>query len=164
MLGLRYAKNDDVAFINKIQYQPEIRDFIGAFPIEDIANAITDPDRAYILALRDKKVPVGFAFLRQIERPERSIEIHQLAISERNRGYGRAFLKLIIAEAFGALNANRLWLDVFPENARARNVYQRCGFVEEGTLRDAYYWKGAFQSTIVMSLLAREFEDYKSTE
>ena len=157
MLCLRYADADDVLFIVQTQDLPHIKEFVGSSSDGEISASISDPDEAYILALRDENIPVGFVYLRQINRPERSIELFRLAISEPNKGFGSAFMELIIAEAFGPLNANRLWLDVFPQNIPARKIYRRCGFVEEGTLRDIYLWNGAFQSTIIMSILAREY-------
>ncbi len=166
MLTLRYADVNDFTYIAQTQRDPSILDYVSASTKEEFITAINDPDQAYLLAVRPENVPenvrenipVGFAYLRRLKRPERSIELCRLAISERNKGYGSQFLKLIMTEAFGPLDANRLWLDVFPENDRARQVYQKCGMVEEGTLRDVYFWKGEFRSTIIMSILAREYQ------
>jgi len=33
----------------------------------------------------------------------------------------------------------------------------RYGLIEEGILREAYFWNGEFRSTVVMSILASEF-------
>lgn len=158
MLSLRYAESSDIAFIAETQRHPEIREFVLAASDQDITASLNNPDEAFLIALRDDAVPVGFAYLRQISRPERSIELFRLAVSERNKGHGSVFIKLIIAEAFGPMNANRFWLDVFPQNTRARQVYKNCGFVEEGLLHEVYFRDGAFQSTIVMSILTSEYE------
>jgi RimJ/RimL family protein N-acetyltransferase len=158
MLSFRYAVGSDAPFIMQTQGQQEVAAYVGSANEGEIAASLVDPDQAYLIALDDDRVPVGFAYLRQLRRPERSIELFRLAIADRNKGLGAAFLNLIMAEAFGPLNANRLWLDVFPENARARHVYQRLGFVEEGTLRDVYFQNGVFRSTIIMSILAREYQ------
>jgi len=157
MISFRYAVGDDAGFIVKTQRHAEVAEFIGFCDEAEILASIADPEQAYLIALDDDRNAVGFAYLRQLGRPERSIELYRLAIADRNKGYGGAFLELLLAEAFGPLKANRLWLDVFPENARARTVYQRLGFVEEGTLRDVYIQDGKFRSTIIMSILAREY-------
>ncbi len=119
MPSFRYATYDDVSFIVGTQRQPDVAAFVGFADDEEISASIVDAEQAYLIALDDCQIPVGFAYLRQLGRPERSIELHRLAIANRNKGYGSEFLKLILVEAFGPLNANRLWLDVFPENARA---------------------------------------------
>jgi len=160
MLSFRYATHDDVSFIVGTQRQPDVAAFVGFADDEEISASIVEAEQAYLIALDDCQIPVGFAYLRQLGRPERSIELHRLAIGNRNKGYDSEFLKLILVEAFGPLNANRLWLDVFPENVRARNIYQRLGFAEEGTLREVYFQNGEFRSTIIMSILAREYQPH----
>ena len=160
MLSFRYATHDDVSFIVGTQRHPDVAAFVGFADDEEISASIVDAEQAYLIALDDCQIPVEFAYLRQLGRPERSIELHRLAIANRNKGYGSEFLKLILVEAFGPLNANRLWLDVFPENAGARNIYQRLGFAEEGTLRAVYFQNGEFRSTIIMSILAREYQPH----
>ncbi len=156
-MKLRNAGPDDAGFIEAAQSQPEIARFVSSAAQEEILASIDDPDQAYLIALDDHGEDVGFAYLRQVARPERSIELCRLAITRRDRGFGSRFLKLIMAEAFGPLQANRLWLDVFTDNDRARKVYRRCGFVEEGVLREAYFQDGRFHSAVVMSVLAREY-------
>ena len=59
--------------------------------------------------------------------------------------------------SFQELGAHRLWLDVKPHNERARALYRSEGFVEEGTLRDALYYNGRFESLVVMSILRPEW-------
>ena len=52
-----------------------------------------------------------------------------------------------------------MWLDVKLHNARARHLYQTEGFVEEGVLRECLRRPdGGYDSLVVMSRLAREFE------
>ena len=54
------------------------------------------------------------------------------------------------------MNLNRIELDVFAENARARRVYEKVGFREEGVRRQAVYKYGRYQDVVVMGLLAGE--------
>ena len=62
----------------------------------------------------------------------------------------------MVADIFERHQPNRLWLDVFPDNERARRLYKKTGFVEEGLLRENYFWNGEFRSVVIMSILARE--------
>ena len=43
--------------------------------------------------------------------------------------------ELVLARVFDRAQAQRVWLDVKPGNARARRCYSSLGFIEEGTLR-----------------------------
>ncbi|MGI9416175.1 MAG: GNAT family N-acetyltransferase [Hyphomicrobiales bacterium] len=156
-LTLRPAHSKDADYIAAAETVADIARFVMPWPAAEHLQRMTEPDFAYYVCEDRASGPVGYAILRGIGGPHRSIELMRLAVTERDRGAGSALLSLIAREAFDGLGANRLWLDVFPDNARARHVYRRFGFVEEGTLRESYLWNGAFRSTIVMSMLAREY-------
>jgi RimJ/RimL family protein N-acetyltransferase len=75
-----------------------------------------------------------------------------------NRGFGTDALEAICDFGFGELRLERIWLDVFTENARARRSYEKAGFSVEGILRHDYYRSGRFQDVYRMSLLRAEWE------
>jgi RimJ/RimL family protein N-acetyltransferase len=58
---------------------------------------------------------------------------------------------------FGELRLERIWLEVWTENARARRAYEKAGFVYEATLRNDRYEGGRFTSGDVMSILRDEW-------
>jgi RimJ/RimL family protein N-acetyltransferase len=47
---------------------------------------------------------------------------------------------------------------VFDFNPRARHVYEKAGFVHEGTKRDALRWDGKWIDCHCMALLDRDWE------
>ena len=47
-----------------------------------------------------------------------------------NRGYGREAIPALIAYGLENLGLERITLNVYPENARAIHVYEKCGFRE----------------------------------
>jgi RimJ/RimL family protein N-acetyltransferase len=63
----------------------------------------------------------------------------------------------MLHNAFEELNLNRVWLEVHDFNARAIACYRKCGFIEEGRLRQDRYRNGEYGDTIVMGLLRDEF-------
>lgn len=77
--------------------------------------------------------------------------------SDTGRGYGSDALRALLAFGFGRLRLERIWLDVDADNERARRVYTRVGFVEEGTLRHAMFRDGDYHDLLRMSLLRAEW-------
>jgi RimJ/RimL family protein N-acetyltransferase len=75
-----------------------------------------------------------------------------------NQGYGKEAVKLLTWFAFQSLNFNRLELDVYDFNERAYRCYLRCGFKEEGRLRQKVYRDGKFRDVIQMAILKEEYE------
>jgi RimJ/RimL family protein N-acetyltransferase len=75
-----------------------------------------------------------------------------------NRGFGTDALEAISDFGFGELRLERIWLDVFTDNARAKRSYEKAGFAVEGMLRHDVYRSGRFQDVYRMSLLRAEWD------
>ena len=73
------------------------------------------------------------------------------------QGHGSDALRALLDFGFGELRLERIWLDVYDYNERARRVYQRVGFVHEGTLRHALYRAGAHHDVHRMAILREEW-------
>jgi len=69
------------------------------------------------------------------------------------RGYGTEVTRLVVHYALDGIGLHRLGLEVFDVNPRARRVYEKCGFILEGRLRDALLWQGKRQDTLLMAIL-----------
>ncbi len=74
-----------------------------------------------------------------------------------SRGYGTDALKTLLRFAFGEMNLHRVDLTVDASNDRGIACYRKCGFVEEGRLRDARYQHGRYSDQLTMGLLREEF-------
>lgn len=74
------------------------------------------------------------------------------------RGLGTEATRLIVDYAFGTVGVHRIGLEVFDFNPRARHVYEKVGFVHEGTMREALLWDGEWVNTHVMGLLASDWK------
>ncbi|MFD1536527.1 GNAT family N-acetyltransferase [Nonomuraea guangzhouensis] len=73
------------------------------------------------------------------------------------RGYGTEAIDLLLRHAFTTTRLHRIGLEVFAFNDRARHVYKKAGFVEEGVQRDALLWDGEWHDAITMSVLRPEW-------
>lgn len=74
----------------------------------------------------------------------------------RNRGLGTAAIALILDYAFTTTELHRIELEVFAFNPRAVHVYERAGFMFEGTRRDALIFDGRFIDAHFISILATD--------
>jgi RimJ/RimL family protein N-acetyltransferase len=73
------------------------------------------------------------------------------------RGLGSEATRLIIDYAFTVVGVHRIELEVYDFNPRARRVYEKVGFVHEGTKRDALRWDGEWVDCHCMGLLERDW-------
>jgi RimJ/RimL family protein N-acetyltransferase len=99
----------------------------------------------------------GEAVLNDFDRDNRSIGFRiGLRASFQGRGLGSEATRLIVDYAFDVLGLHRIGLEVYAFNPRARHVYERAGFVVEGTRRDALLWDGEWVDAIEMAILSTD--------
>lgn len=77
--------------------------------------------------------------------------------SGRNRGIGSEATRMLLAHAFKTSTINRIELDVYAFNPRARRVYEQSGFQYEGRKRAALKFDGDYIDAIVMSILRSDW-------
>jgi RimJ/RimL family protein N-acetyltransferase len=80
------------------------------------------------------------------------------------RGLGTETMCVLLEYAFQTLNLHRVYLRVYQSNTRAGHIYRKLGFLEEGRLRDDAFSAGAYQDTIVMGILGREWRAQQADE
>ena len=74
------------------------------------------------------------------------------------QGYGSDALNALLDFGFGMLRLERIWLDVYDHNARARRSYEKCGFTLEGTKRHDSFRDGRHIDVQLMSILRDEWQ------
>jgi RimJ/RimL family protein N-acetyltransferase len=72
------------------------------------------------------------------------------------QGLGSEATRLVTDYAFNVVGVHRVELEVYDFNPRARHVYEKVGFVHEGTKRDALRWDGEWTDCHCMALLNRD--------
>ncbi len=78
------------------------------------------------------------------------------------RGLGTEATSLVLAHAFDTVGVNRIELEAYSFNPRARHVYEKAGFVLEGTERQALNWRGEWIDAHLMAMLASDWRNRPS--
>lgn len=74
------------------------------------------------------------------------------------KGYGTDAVNILVKFIFEQMNMNKVKLNVFSFNARAKKCYEKCGFGVEGVLRQELFRDGKYHDEYLMSIL---FEEWK---
>ncbi|MEO3870624.1 GNAT family protein [Nonomuraea sp. B12E4] len=159
---------------------------VGPEHVEDLLELVTDPvvrrltgshgafdrDRALLwystraehpdrldLAITAGDDCVGEIVLNQLDTDNLSCNLRIALAGSRafGKGYGTEAIALVLDHAFTTTPLHRISLDVFAFNERARHVYKKLGFVEEGVQRDALLWDGEWHDSVIMSVLRPEW-------
>ena len=123
---------------------------------------VTDQGKDYytflICLLADAR-PIGEVGLADLDPVNGSAQLGIFIgeVDEWGKGYGTDAVNAIVGFGFAELRLERIWLEVWTENPRARRAYEKAGFVLEATLRNDRYEGGRHTSGHVMSILRDEW-------
>ena len=113
----------------------------------------------FVACLMDDDRPIGTVGLFELDLRNGSagLGISVGDPADQGRGHGTDMLRALLGWAFGMLRLERVWLDVYDTNPRARAVYERVGFVHEGVQRHAVFREGRYLDVHRMAILADEW-------
>ncbi len=97
---------------------------------------------------------------RGYEDPSLKLHLKRIAVRDAGMGQGTLLLQLLLGRIYTESAVNRIDLDVFEHNERAKRAYEKVGFSVEGLLRDYHRLDdGTFVSMWLMSILRRDWLD-----
>jgi RimJ/RimL family protein N-acetyltransferase len=113
----------------------------------------------FVICLLADDRPIGEVGLSELDLRNGSAEVGIFIgeVDEWGKGYGTDAVNAIVGFGFAELRLERIWLEVWTENARAMRAYEKAGFVHEATLRNDRYEGGRYTSGHVMSILRDEW-------
>lgn len=157
MLRLRETAEDDLAFVLNAEQGQANCAYIGQWTKEQHRGAFHNVDMLHLIIENASGERVGYVIITGLLDPNYAVCIKRIVIESKGLGYGTLTLKLLTDWVFQNTSAHRLWLDVKDHNNRARHVYEKAGFIFEGTLRDCVKVEGGFESLHIMSILRSEY-------
>lgn len=104
----------------------EARDYIIPYSLEKHQQEYAKSAVIY-KAIRNGKVLAGFVML-VLDPDDISMELRRIVVSAPGRGIGVRALEAVRELCRSELGRNRIWLDVFETNYRARHVYEKVGY------------------------------------
>lgn len=104
--------------------------------------------------------PVGQVRLHSLNEADKRARLAIGLFGEAHLGHGigREAIGLTLDHAFGDMALHRVDLRVLSYNQRAVRCYLSCGFVHEGTEREAAWINGTWHDDWIMGILAHEHQ------
>ncbi|MEA2677641.1 MAG: hypothetical protein QOJ81_1782 [Chloroflexota bacterium] len=113
----------------------------------------------FVICMLKGNQPIGSLSLFAIDYVNGNAGIG-ISIGEKSlwgKGYGTDAMFALLDFGFGMLRLERLWLEVYDFNKRARRSYEKCGFLSEGIERHGVYKQGRYLDVELMALLRDEW-------
>ena len=149
----------DIEAIRAIEADPRFDGLVGRWPAAQHEAEMALGTSRYFLLRDDHGAVAGFALLQGFDDTDRKLHLKRIAVREPGRGLGSILLRRVLEHIYAETDVNRIDLDVFLGNDRARRAYERAGFRVEGVLRDYHRdADGSFRDMWLMSVLRRDWQ------
>ena len=108
----------------------------------------------------EKDEIVAFGGLTSIDDVLKKAELYIFVNPDSHKsGIGTRATKLLCKYGFEELDLHKIYLLTNENNVAAIKVYQKCGFILEGRLRDEYMAEGGYMDRLYFGLLKTEFDE-----
>ena len=168
MLKLREIEEADIQIINTWRNDPILISQLGApyryinlnvdknWFISYMNNRTTQVRCAIV---DEKNIILGLISLVSIDYISRSAELHIMIGNKENqsKGIGTYAVNEMLHHAFFNLNLHRIELTVMENNEKAHRLYEKCGFLKEGTKRKSKYKNGRYYDMDIYSILKEDY-------
>lgn len=162
---LRRIEREDIPTFVRWFGDPDVREFLllnrpisMAEEEQWFARQLQSRDSEVFAIETTDGVHIGNTGLHDINWLHRNAEMG-IVIGEKQywgKGYGSDAARVLLRFAFDEMNLHRVQLTVYEDNVRAIRAYEKCGFRQEGRLRDAIFRKGRYYDMLLMSILSDE--------
>ncbi|CQR71455.1 Spermidine N(1)-acetyltransferase [Sporomusa ovata DSM 2662] len=175
---LREYKKEDLACMREWVNDPEIVDnlsdiFLHAHSLSEtekflqtVLDGGSKMQKHFVIADRQTEEFIGQIDIIRIDWKNRIAEMG-IVIGKKDllgKGLGTEAIKLLQSFVFDRLNLNKIELNLHDYNKRAYKCYLKCGFVEEGRSRQAFYINGHYTDTIFMGILKDEYNKLRALQ
>lgn len=118
------------------------------------AVAPSQTERHFAIERKTDRVHIGNASIHDIDWVSRAASFG-LFLGEPaswNRGFGSDAVRTLVTFAFREMNLNKLRINVFDYNEKAKHVLLSHGFVQEGKLAQEFFRDGAYHDIVILSV------------
>ena len=111
-------------------------------------------ERHFAIERKEDRTHIGNASIHDIDWISRTASFGLFIgdPSAWNKGFGTDSILTLVRFAFEEMNLQKLRINVFEYNERAKHLLLTQGFVQEGRLRREFYREGMFHDIVILSI------------
>jgi RimJ/RimL family protein N-acetyltransferase len=165
-ISLILATDDDISFLSALAGHPAVSPFLAVGSGDEdvlrglVSDAAADRGPHGLFVIRSPEdEPVGGLALSVVNRRSRICELSRLMIRPEKwrTGIASETVRLACRKVLVDHSFHRIQLEVYGDNFAAQALFDRVGFVREGTRRRAYWRRERWLDGVQFGMLADEF-------
>jgi len=164
-LYLRPMLEEDAQFIIDMRNNPKILDSLFSYKMITVKehlkwyNNRNDNRIDLIICKKDNDKRIGTINLSSIDHKNQKAEFGvMIAENYWNKGYAFEASEIFVNYSFNEFNLNKIHLGVLKDNTAAIKLYNKLGFIKEGTLKDSIFKTGQFKDVLVMAIFRADIK------
>lgn len=164
---LRFIEPDDLEAIREMSNDSEQEYMIGGWSLpaakkhqEDWYQRILGDKNNIRFAIDYNGSFVGLVTLTDIDWKNRRAKsgIRLTLNAPKQQGIATDALVTMLGYAFDELNLHRVYATIIEHNLASRKLHAKCGYKEEGILRQSVYKRGLYHNELQLSVLKSEYK------
>lgn len=156
-MSVELATPADIPAITAIERLPGFDSLVGRWSAEEHAAEMAKPSALYFI-MREEGEPAGFVIIQRLGEGHDKAYLRRIAVATLGKGTGTRLINGVLDWLYMETDVNRIDLDVYIENERAKRCYEKAGFQVEGRLRDYHRNDdGTYRDMWLMSILRRDW-------
>lgn len=122
---------------------------------DNVLSDSTKMNLTFFIQEDENYIPIGFGGFIGIDKHNRRAELFITIGNQKFQGlgYGKVIVNFLKQFGFDCLNLQRIHLTTLSHNVKAKSLYEKCGFVQEGTLNNHFFHKGEYKDCYYMAVL-----------
>ena len=153
-----WRTNEEITWWTAVYVWPESLAQTRRF-VEDQVNNVDPANRKFVICLKADDRYVGHIGYEHLDLRRRNTELG-IVLGDPgllSKGIGTEAINLFLKVCFDELDLHRVGLRVLRANPRGIACYRKCGFKEEGVIRDWHHSRGEWHDLILMGILQDEY-------
>lgn len=73
------------------------------------------------------------------------------------KGFAEESCRLLFDYGFKELNLQKIWTEIYEFDHKKKTLYDQIGLIEDGFLRNQYFYNGKYWNSYILSILASEY-------
>ncbi len=160
----RMVDSEDLGFVNKLRLSAHVQDNVGSHLftndilqrnwLENVSKSTKDKYLIFETKIISNQLAkkeeiwqkIGLIRLNEIDFINRSVCVGgDIGLEFIGKGHSKIMYQIIFKICFEIWGMNRIWLSALESNIRARNLYHKINFFQEGVIRKAVFKNGTFE-------------------
>jgi len=129
MVVLRLSSRSELDIFDDIDRQIHASNFITQIGLKAHQDLFDEPNITY-LSIENSEGELAGYFVLVLESDSKSLEFRRISVDQEKRGVGQEAIKEMESFSKRKFGIQRIWLDVYEDNAVGRHIYEKMGYIQ----------------------------------